>query len=222
MASWYPSSPIRSAARRSLLDLPGQYGELALTMRDRLNDDFAALGLLLTNFYVNAITPTDETSKAIDERAAMGAIGDLDAYVKFKAARALGDSQQSGRRSEAEASGWAPVSGWAPALRACLARRSGRAARLNRLSRSRPRKLHLPLVAHAPAGRGGDRRARSALLKRRGLRGCVQPADAEMGTTPGRNGWLEQPLSTGNCVAPTWRQAVNVAPQETQRTPEIV
>ena len=78
--------------QRSLLDLPGQYGELALTMRDRLNDDFAALGLLLTNFYVNAITPTDETSKAIDERAAMGAIGDLDAYMKFKAARALGDS----------------------------------------------------------------------------------------------------------------------------------
>lgn len=80
------------AQKRSLLDLPGLYGELALTMRDRLNDDFAALGLLLTNFYVNAITPTEETSKAIDERAAMGAIGDLDAYLKFKAARALGDS----------------------------------------------------------------------------------------------------------------------------------
>jgi len=80
------------AQQRSLLDLPGQYGELAVTIRNRLADDFAALDLLLTSFYVNSITPTDETSKAIDERGAMGAIGDLDAYLKFKSARALGDA----------------------------------------------------------------------------------------------------------------------------------
>jgi membrane protease subunit (stomatin/prohibitin family) len=78
--------------QRSLLDLPGMYGELATSTRSRLADDFAALGLSLGALYVNAITPTEETSKAIDERASMGAIGDMDMYLKFKAARAMGDA----------------------------------------------------------------------------------------------------------------------------------
>ena len=78
--------------RQALLDLPGLYGELATMTGARLRDDFAALGLTLGAFYINAITPTEETARAIDERASMGAIGDMDAYVKFKAARALGDA----------------------------------------------------------------------------------------------------------------------------------
>jgi len=39
-----------------------------------------------------SITPTDETAKAIDERASMGAIGNMDSYLKYKAARAMGDA----------------------------------------------------------------------------------------------------------------------------------
>lgn len=77
---------------RSLLDLAGQYSELAVSTKAQLQEDFGQLGLTLTAFYVNAVTPTEETAKAIDERAAMGAIGDMDAYLKFKGARALGDA----------------------------------------------------------------------------------------------------------------------------------
>ncbi|MHB1317256.1 MAG: SHOCT domain-containing protein, partial [Anaerolineae bacterium] len=36
--------------------------------------------------------PTDETNAAIDEAASMGAIGDMDRYMKFKTARAVGDA----------------------------------------------------------------------------------------------------------------------------------
>lgn len=50
------------------------------------------LGPVLTNFYGTSITPTEDTSKAIDERAAMGALVDPDAYLKFKSARAIGDA----------------------------------------------------------------------------------------------------------------------------------
>ena len=78
--------------QRALLDLAGVYGEVALTARARVQEDFAALGLHLGALYVQAITPTEETARAIDERASMGAIGDMDAYMKFKAARALGDA----------------------------------------------------------------------------------------------------------------------------------
>jgi len=78
--------------KKSLLDLAGVYNEVGAGAKANLADDFAALGLALLQFYVTAITPTDETAKAIDERAAMGAIGNMDAYLKFKAARALGDA----------------------------------------------------------------------------------------------------------------------------------
>lgn len=80
---------------KSLLDLPGLYSEVGAGARANLADDFGALGLALLQFYVTAITPTEETSKAIDERASMGAIGNMDAYLKFKAARALGDAAQN-------------------------------------------------------------------------------------------------------------------------------
>lgn len=83
---------ILGAQQRSVIDLPSQYGELSAMTREHLAADFAALGLALSGFYVNAISPTEETAKAIEERSAMGAVGNLDDYMKFKAARALSDA----------------------------------------------------------------------------------------------------------------------------------
>jgi membrane protease subunit (stomatin/prohibitin family) len=78
--------------KKSVLDLPSLYNEIGAGTKAQLNDDFDRIGLTLKALYVNAITPTEETAKAIDERAAMGAIGDMDKYMKFKAARAMGDA----------------------------------------------------------------------------------------------------------------------------------
>jgi membrane protease subunit (stomatin/prohibitin family) len=78
--------------QRSVIDLPSQYGELSTSARAHLASDFQALGLALSAFYINAISPTEETAKAIEERSAMGAVGNLDDYMKFKAARALSDA----------------------------------------------------------------------------------------------------------------------------------
>jgi len=61
---------------------------LSTALTERLADDFDALGLNLLAFYVTSISPTEETTRAIDERAAMDAIGDTNIYMKFKAARA--------------------------------------------------------------------------------------------------------------------------------------
>jgi len=78
--------------KKSVLDLPSLYNEIGAGTKAQLTDDYAAIGLTLQALYVNAITPTEETAKAIDERAAMGALGDMDKYMKFKAARAMGDA----------------------------------------------------------------------------------------------------------------------------------
>ena len=82
---------------QSLYDLPKVYDELALGLKARVADDFAKYGIDLVDLILGAITPPEEVQKLIDERSGMGAIGDMQAYLRFKAARALGDAaQQSG------------------------------------------------------------------------------------------------------------------------------
>ena len=78
----------------SILDLPKLFDELSAAMRASLQEDFSAMGISLRQFRVVSISPTEETAKAIDERASMGAIGDMSAYMQFKTARAIGDSAQ--------------------------------------------------------------------------------------------------------------------------------
>lgn len=76
----------------SIFDLPRLMDELGAAVKAKATPAFAAMGINLKQLMVVSITPTDETAKAIDERASMGAIGNMDAYMKFKAARAMGDA----------------------------------------------------------------------------------------------------------------------------------
>ncbi len=80
----------------SFFDLPAMYDELAGIVKARLLDNFRALGIDLKSMFISSISPTEETAKAIDERAAMGAIGDMQKYLQFKAARAMGDAATAG------------------------------------------------------------------------------------------------------------------------------
>jgi membrane protease subunit (stomatin/prohibitin family) len=80
----------------SLLDLPAHYDELGAGLRAKASDDFEGLGLLLKTVYITAISIPPEVEEAIDERASMGAIGDMQAYMQFRAARALSDAAQAG------------------------------------------------------------------------------------------------------------------------------
>ena len=83
-------------SKTSLLDLPSMFDELSGAIKARLADDFKALGVALKAMFINSISPTEDTAKAIDERAAMGAIGDMTKYLQFKAARAMGDAATAG------------------------------------------------------------------------------------------------------------------------------
>ena len=72
-----------------LFDLPSHYEELGAGLSARLRQEFERVGIRMRDLYITSLSTTEETQRAIDERAAMGAIGDVDAYLKFKAARAL-------------------------------------------------------------------------------------------------------------------------------------
>jgi excisionase family DNA binding protein len=81
---------------KGLFDLPALYDEIGAGAKAKVQDDFANLGVQLKTLYVNSISPTEETAKAIDERASMGAIGDMNAYLQFQTARGIRDAAQAG------------------------------------------------------------------------------------------------------------------------------
>ena len=82
---------------KSVIELAGMAEELTAGVRAKATEEFEARGLVLTSVYVEYVGPTEETAKAIDERASMGALGDMNAYMQFQAARAMRDAaQQSG------------------------------------------------------------------------------------------------------------------------------
>jgi excisionase family DNA binding protein len=79
---------------KGLFDLPALYDEIGAGAKAKVQDDFANLGIQLKTLYVNSISPTEETAKAIDERASMGAIGDMQAYLQFQTARGIREAAQ--------------------------------------------------------------------------------------------------------------------------------
>lgn len=80
----------------SLLDLPSHYDEIASGTRAKVSEDFGKYGLELVDFFINAITPPDEVQKAIDARSSMGAVGNLNDFVKFQAANSMAKLAEQG------------------------------------------------------------------------------------------------------------------------------
>jgi membrane protease subunit (stomatin/prohibitin family) len=79
---------------QTIFDLPKVYDELAMGLKARVADDFNKYGIDLVDLFLGAITPPEEVQKMIDERSGMGVVGDMNAYLKFKTARAIGDAAQ--------------------------------------------------------------------------------------------------------------------------------
>jgi membrane protease subunit (stomatin/prohibitin family) len=90
--------------KAGLFDLPSLIEELGVALKAKMDDNFEQVGIQLKQIFIESISAPEETMKAIDERAAMGAIGDMQKYLQFKAALAMGDaakaSGQGGGMSE--------------------------------------------------------------------------------------------------------------------------
>jgi len=81
-------------AGKSVIEIAAMTEELVAAIRAKAAEEFASRGVTLTSVYAEYIGPTEETAKAIDERASMGAIGDMQAYLQFQAARGMRDAAQ--------------------------------------------------------------------------------------------------------------------------------
>jgi len=74
---------------KSVFDLPKDFNELSIAIRTSIQSDFSALGLRIHDFLISSVSVPKEVQKMIDTRSGMAAIGDMDQFLKFKAAMAL-------------------------------------------------------------------------------------------------------------------------------------
>ena len=74
---------------KSVLDLAMVYDELGVALKTRVQTDFAKFGIEVQDFFIQAITPPEEVQKAMDQRASMGVVGDMNKFMQFKAANAM-------------------------------------------------------------------------------------------------------------------------------------
>lgn len=81
-------------AKVPALDLPALQDEIGAAVRAKLTDEFDAFGLILKTFFLQNISMPEEVQKAIDQRASMGAIGDMQKFTQYQAAQALRDAAQ--------------------------------------------------------------------------------------------------------------------------------
>ncbi len=77
------------------LDLASNYNELGDTLGQAIQPEFNSYGLKLTKFLVENISLPPEVEKALDERARMGILGNLNQYTQMKTADAIGDMAQN-------------------------------------------------------------------------------------------------------------------------------
>jgi len=81
---------------KTIFELPQYFDEMAAAWKSRLADDFAKYGLEIADLVINSITPPEEVQKMIDERAGMGAVGDMGKFMQFKAAKAMEKAAEKG------------------------------------------------------------------------------------------------------------------------------
>lgn len=82
-------------AKIPMLDLAGQYERLSKLALERIAPELAKMGVGLTQFFIENISLPPEVEAALDKRAQMGVLGNLDQYTKFQSAEAIRDAAQN-------------------------------------------------------------------------------------------------------------------------------
>ncbi|MBN1834073.1 MAG: SPFH domain-containing protein [Deltaproteobacteria bacterium] len=78
-----------------VLDLAANYEELGNFVTDKIKQNFTNYGLELSNMLVENISLPDAVEEALDKRASMGAIGDLQKYTQYQAANAMEEAAKN-------------------------------------------------------------------------------------------------------------------------------
>ena len=71
---------------KTMFDLGQYYPQIETGVKAEVADFFNSMGIELTDLIIIGIIPPDEVQDKINERSSMGALGNLDQYMKFKTA----------------------------------------------------------------------------------------------------------------------------------------
>lgn len=74
---------------KTIFELGQFYSQIEVGVKAEVADFFNSMGIELTDLIIVGIVPPEEVQEKINERSAMGAVGNLDAYMKFKTAGAI-------------------------------------------------------------------------------------------------------------------------------------
>ncbi|MFC1742388.1 SPFH domain-containing protein [Candidatus Riflebacteria bacterium] len=80
---------------KSIFDLGSKFNELAVAVKLKCKEDFSRNGLELTDFTISSITPPEEVQKLIDQRSGMKALGNMNTFMQYKTALAMGDAAKN-------------------------------------------------------------------------------------------------------------------------------
>lgn len=78
-----------------MLDLAGNYSELSTFITEKMKVEFEKYGLDLPKLTVENISLPPEVEAALDRRASMSVVGNLDAYTKYQTAEAIRDAAKN-------------------------------------------------------------------------------------------------------------------------------
>ena len=91
-------------AKIPALDVASRYSEIGEALLPIINTAVSAkYGIEMTTFVVENVSVPEEVEKAIDQRSSMGAVGNLNDYVKFQMAQGLASGQGGGGTAGAAA-----------------------------------------------------------------------------------------------------------------------
>ena len=138
--------------KTSLLELPARYDEVAAGARAKVAEDFGKYGLELVDFFINAITPPEEVQQAIDARSSMGAVGDLNAFMKFQAAQSMSKLAERGGDSGAMGMGMGAGFGMLMPGMIQQAMSQGASVQGGAVPQSPPRAMPAPAIPSAAPG----------------------------------------------------------------------
>lgn len=74
---------------KTMFELGQYYAAIEEGVKAEVQDFFQSMGIEVTDIILAGIVPPDEVQEKINERSAMGALGNLDQYMKFKTAQAM-------------------------------------------------------------------------------------------------------------------------------------
>jgi membrane protease subunit (stomatin/prohibitin family) len=88
-------SDVLGESKIPMLDLAASYNEISELVGKHLRSEFEELGVELTKFLVSNISLPPAVSEALNKRTSMGVIGNMNAYMQYQTAEAMGKAAEN-------------------------------------------------------------------------------------------------------------------------------